>query len=126
MPQARRKVLLIDAETTLTLALSDALVEADLSFPPLLARTAEQALALLRGDPTIGLIVLDLGLPGADGQALAETILSKFPGAGLILTSTLGCAELRAEFGGRALGFLQKPFDLEDFMQLSYKGLNAP
>jgi len=126
MAEARTKVLLIDSETTLTLALSDALVDHELSCAPLLARSADQALAFLRSEPAIGLVVLDLGLPGADGQALAERILSEFPGTALILTSTLGCAELRAEFGGRALGFLQKPFDLEDFMQLSFKGLNAP
>ncbi len=126
MVEPRRKVLLIDAEATLTLALSDALADADLSRPPLLARSAEQALAILRGDSNIQLIVLDVGLPGTDGQGLARTILAEFPQARLILTSTVLCAALRAEFEGQALGFLEKPFDLEEFIQLSYKGLSAP
>jgi DNA-binding NtrC family response regulator len=120
------KVLLIDSEPTLTLALSDALADADLSHRPLLARTAEQALALLRAHPTIELVILDLGLPGANGNALARTIIKDFPQVALILTATILCPEIRAEFGGRALGYLQKPFDLEDFVQLSFKGLNAP
>ena len=125
MPKPHKKVLLIDSEPTLTLALSDALVDADLSLSPLLARTAEDALAILRSDSGIELIVLDLSLPGTDGHALAKTILADFPHAGVILTGTLICSDLRAEFEGQALGCLEKPFDLEEFMQLSYKGLQC-
>ncbi len=126
MTEAQRKVLLIDTEATLTLALSDALADTSLSLPPFLARTAEEALAILRNNSNIELIVLDVGLPGTDGHGLARTILAEFPQAGLILTSTVLCAELRAEFEGQALGFLEKPFDLEEFIQLSCKGLSAP
>ena len=125
MSEARSKVLLIDSEATLTLALSDALEDVELSFAPLLARTSGEALALLRDDPAIALIVLDLGLPEGDGHLLAHRILTDFPRAKLILTSTgLGNEEM-AEFGGRAIGLLEKPFDLEDFVQLSHKGLVA-
>jgi DNA-binding NtrC family response regulator len=126
MAGEERKVLLVDSEPTLTLALSDALADADLSHRPLLARTADQAAALLRAHPTIGLVILDLGLPGANAHALARAIIEDFPQAALILMATILCPEVRAEFGGRVLGYLQKPFDLEEFVQLSCKGLNAP
>ena len=125
MPEARSKVLFIDSEATLTLALSDALEDARLSFSPLLARTSDEALALLRDDPAIALIVLDLGLPEGGGSFLAHRILTDFPRTKLILTSTGLCDEEMAEFEGRAIGLLEKPFDLEDFVQLSHQGLVA-
>jgi DNA-binding NtrC family response regulator len=119
------KVLLVDAERTLTMALSDALVDADISSLPLVAGTAEEALAHLRDDPNITLILLDLGLPGVDGNALAERILTEFPQTRVILTTTNACAPMRANFEARILGILERPFDLEEFLALADKGLRT-
>lgn len=65
------------------------------------------------------LLLLDVGLPGRDGFELAEHATLRFPGLPVILMSG------RHDFGevpeplGRSIrGFLSKPFNLEELIEL--------
>jgi PAS domain S-box-containing protein len=86
------------------------------------AGSGSEALDAVREHPKIGLVVLDLKMPGMDGwetlRRLAE-IRQELPA---ILTS--GCAgdERPDEHDSRVVGFLPKPYVLETLLQLVRQG----
>jgi DNA-binding NtrC family response regulator len=77
-----------------------------------LAETGREALARLRDD--IGVVVLDVRLPDADGLDVLSEIKRRQAGCGVIVMTAYGGPALADEALGRgALCVLNKPFDLE-------------
>jgi PAS domain S-box-containing protein len=80
------------------------------------APDGETALAMFRAAPAeYALVVLDLTMPGMDGDATFRALHSVRPDVRVLLTSGYHETEVTQLFAGRGLaGFLQKPFRADD------------
>ena len=70
--------------------------------------------------PKPGIILLDLNLPGTDGREVLETVkrdevLRRIPV--IVLTTSTDERDIQACYGAGANSYVQKPVDLEGFMQ---------
>ncbi|HVS92881.1 MAG TPA: two-component regulator propeller domain-containing protein [Mucilaginibacter sp.] len=66
-------------------------------FVPLVARSGNEALQILSANRDIALVVSDMNMPGMDGVQLAKNIRSQFSGTHIILLSSVGNEQSRAE-----------------------------
>jgi signal transduction histidine kinase len=109
-------VLVVDDEPMLAEELADGLREE--GFEVDTANSAIAALAALRADPGIGVLVSDIRMPGGTGLALAAEVLGKGPEAsarGVILITAHGSMDQAVEAMRSGVSdFLTKPFSLED------------
>jgi DNA-binding NarL/FixJ family response regulator len=73
------------------------------------ARTAAEALSALEADPSIGLVLLDLDLPDADGLDLLRTLRERHPLVGVaVLSASEQPADVRAALDRGASGYIPK------------------
>lgn len=109
-------VLVVDDEPMLAEELADGLREE--GFDVATAHSAVVALAMLREDPGIGVLVSDIRMPGGNGLSLAAEILRKEPDTtarGVILITAHGSMDQAVEAMRSGVSdFLTKPFSLED------------
>ena len=80
----------------------------DLGHSVLEARSAEEAVALLRRTPKIDIVVTDYAMPGMNGLQLAEAVAAERPGTPVVLCT--GYAELPGSTQPH-LPRISKPFD---------------
>lgn len=64
-------------------------------FNPLLANSAHDALALLRSDPGVDLIITDMQMPGIDGVQFAAMVREENKNTPIILLSSIGNESVR-------------------------------
>src|SRR4051794_31340691 len=109
-------VLVVDDEPMLAEELADGLREE--GFEVDTVNSAIAALAALRADPGIGVLVSDIRMPGGTGLSLAAEVLGKEPEArarGVILITAHGSMDQAVEAMRSGVSdFLTKPFSLED------------
>ena len=72
------------------------------------AADAQEALAMLKEDDGISILLTDLGLPGMSGRELVEEALRLKPGLKVIVASGY-----REDGFAANIGVLRKPFDLQ-------------
>jgi len=114
-PQAhggRRRILAVD-DDCLVLMNTGAMLE-DLGHEVVEAASGAEALALLKLDPAIDMLVTDQSMPGMTGLQLADAVKALRPGMPVILTS--GYAELPAD-ADPTLARLAKPFTQAELAQ---------
>ena len=88
---------------------------AALGYRALVASSGREACALLGRAERVDLVILDLVMPGMDGGETFDRIRAIDPGVPIVLSSGYGDDELAATLATRgALGFLQKPYALEE------------
>lgn len=108
-----KTVLLVDDEAGLTAVLAKRLSSRGLTVKT--AASGEEGLAVLRENPDIALVVLDINMPGMDGlETLREMKALRPDVEALILT---GYPSIEAALEGLRLGayeLLSKPIALED------------
>jgi CheY-like chemotaxis protein len=109
----RKTVLLLKKDEMLRNLLTTYLGEWDCTV--LKAAGAEEAFALARGHGAIDLLIADIGDPGSDGMALAESLTGAMP-----RMQTLLIADCEGEFAGRTdrpagAGILRHPFARAEF-----------
>jgi DNA-binding NtrC family response regulator len=108
-----KTVLLVDDEAGLTAVLAKRLSSRGLTVKT--AASGEEGLAVLRENPDIALVVLDINMPGMDGlETLREMKALRPDVEALILT---GYPSVEAALEGLRLGayeLLSKPIALED------------
>ncbi|WP_174504521.1 ATP-binding protein [Acidiphilium sp. C61] len=119
LPAGRDVVLIVDDEDALRSLLADMLGEQ--GFAVRQAAEAESGLDWLRADPTIGLLIADIGLPGAmNGLALAASAREMRPDLPVLFVT--GLAEEAGEVaagdsvtgdGAARTAMLRKPFTFE-------------
>lgn len=80
----------------------------DIGFAAAAAADAQQALAMLKEDDGISILLTDLGLPGMSGRQLVEEALRLKPGLKVIVASGY-----REEGFGAEVAVLRKPFDMQ-------------
>ena len=111
--QVQRRVLLVDDEFIIRLALAAALADAGCDVTE--AGTADQARPLLDDPDRFDALVTDVQMPGAlDGIALAEDFRTRHPHAPVVFMT--GCPEAMAPHGAldEAERLLVKPFEPEE------------
>jgi len=103
------KILVVDDHPLILEALHHVLRQLDSQVDVLDARTAEGGKALAASHPDAGLLLLDLGLPGADGFALLEELRTEHPDVPVVVLSGSDRREdiLRAIDLG-AMGYIPK------------------
>ncbi len=109
---AGQLVLVVDDEhivrRTATLALEKK------GFRVTAAADGSEALASLRANPDISLVLLDLTMPVMTGEEAIPLLKAARPGIPIILSSGFSQEELSRRFGSAGLaGFLQKPYSVE-------------
>jgi CheY-like chemotaxis protein len=106
----RGKVLVVEDVALIRVTTLD-MVE-QLGFPVADAADAYEALAILRQDGAIEILLTDLGLPGLHGHQLVEEALKLNPALKVIIASGYSTSEDQA---GRVSGarYLTKPFDMQ-------------
>ena len=105
-------VLVVEDEADVRMLVTETLEE--LGYAALEATDSSSALALLRDDHRIDLMISDVGLPGMNGRALADEARKLRPGLKVLLvTGYAQDAADRAGFLGRDISMLQKPFAIE-------------
>ncbi|MGE4170253.1 MAG: response regulator [Candidatus Margulisiibacteriota bacterium] len=86
-------------------------------FIPLVAETAEQALAMALQHPEIDAFVLDIGLPGMNGVQLLKALKGLVPDAeALMLTGFQDHDFVTGSFRSMAADYVVKPFDKDKFL----------
>ena len=81
------KILLIDDHALITDALSALLLDLDPEVDVHTANSAESAMQLLHAHPDADLMLLDLGLPGATGTSLLESVVAESPDLKILVLS---------------------------------------
>ena len=81
------------------------------------APTAEQALRVLRQGVVVDLVLLDIGLPGADGVSLLRTIRRQTGPEVIAVTAMRDQSMVRALLHLGVLDYLIKPFTFERLQQ---------
>jgi DNA-binding NarL/FixJ family response regulator len=108
------KILLVDDHALITDALSALLQDLDPEVEVHTAQDAEGATRLVREHPDADLMLLDLGLPGAVGTSLLESIVDEFPDLKILVLS--GMQDQRSVMSvlqHGAAGFLPKSMATE-------------
>ncbi|MGA2043796.1 MAG: response regulator [Roseiarcus sp.] len=112
-PAAPARILLVDDEMLIQMLGADYLEE--LGFASEVAGSAADARTRLAAHGgAFAAVILDVGLPDASGDALVGELRAIYPDLPILIASGHSEAALRDRFKGqRALGFLSKPYSLE-------------
>ncbi len=111
-------VLVIDDEKHVREAVADILSLEDIEV--LTAPDGQSGLALyLARQVDIGLVLLDLSMPGWSGEQTMRELRKVNPHVRIILSSGYNETEATQRFAGKSLtGFLQKPYSVEKLLQV--------
>jgi CheY-like chemotaxis protein len=104
-------VLVVEDEVLVQMLVLEVLQ--DLDVQALDANDAASALAILRSDAEIDLLVTDVGLPGMNGRELAETARGERPGLKVLFVTGYADRAQAGEFVGEGMDMIVKPFALD-------------
>ena len=108
-----KTVLLVDDEAGLTAVLAKRLSSRGLVVQT--ATSGEEGLEALLHDPNIGVVVLDINMPGIDGLETLQRVKAARPEVEAIILT--GYPSVEGALEGMRLGayeFLSKPCDMEE------------
>jgi signal transduction histidine kinase/CHASE3 domain sensor protein/DNA-binding response OmpR family regulator len=108
--KAKKKVLVVEDIALIRMTTVDMLGE--LGFTTAEAGDGPEALAIVKSDPEIGVMLTDLGLPGMSGRELVEQALTVRPDLRIVIVSGYG-----SETNQRYVQ-LMKPFDIEQLRRV--------
>jgi PAS domain S-box-containing protein len=107
----KRRVLLVDDEPQVLVALEDLLSE---EFDVLKAQSGEVALEMIRGQPEIAVVITDQRMPKMTGDEFL-TRLDKYGATRILLTGYADLsAVIRAVNEGKIFAYVTKPWNAED------------
>ena len=120
-------ILLVEDDRVDVMTVQRALKKHAIRNPLRVARTATDALAMLRGeagpkiDPPPGLILLDLNLPRMSGRELlakikTHPVLSRIPV--VVLTTSQAEEDIVKSYGLHANCYISKPVEFEKFAEV--------
>ena len=119
-------ILVVDDEALIRAVAEDVLERT--GFTVLTAADGREAVAVFRQHaPTIRAVLLDLTMPHLDGAATARELRRIRPDVRIVLTSGYTAEDATRQFTDRDLvGFLQKPYSLEDLVRTIQTALESP
>lgn len=113
----RKSILIVDDEKNIRMTMSMSLEP--LGMPIETAVNGEEALEKLAGNG-VGLIFLDLKMPGMDGIEVLRRIAREWPLIPVIIVTAHGSVESAVEtMKLGAVDFIQKPFSAEEIRELA-------
>ena len=117
-PAAGTTLLLVDDEESVLRVMSRLMQRA--GFKVLTASDGRVAIDMFRASKDeIHVAVVDLTLPGVDGETVCREIIAIKPGIAVILASGYGADEVAARFlPGQIAGVVQKPYPHEALITL--------
>lgn len=118
-----QRALIVDDDSSLRTALFRMLSKKGCSV--ITAARADEAKALIQGDNSFDLAIVDLNLPDGDGIQLMEHIKSSHPQCEVIIMTgehSIPTAVRATQKG--AFNFVTKPFDMEQLINLADKALS--
>lgn len=120
-----KKILIVDDEPSVVEVLSDMLALNDM--PTLQATSGANGVALYREhQDDIALVLLDLMMPGMNGEETFRALREINPDVRVILSSGYSEAEATRQFIGRGLAdFVQKPYDFDTLITKVINSLNT-
>ncbi|QWV94693.1 CHASE domain-containing protein [Geomonas oryzisoli] len=114
------KILLVDDEETVRSIGTRMLRE--LGFTPVTAASGAEALSVYRDNPDIKAVLLDLTMPGMDGEEAFRELRQLDPSVQVIMSSGFSEQDVVQKFDGKALaGFIQKPYSLKVLREVMRK-----
>ncbi|MEA0638102.1 response regulator [Xanthomonas campestris pv. campestris] len=115
-PRGRsQRILLVDDADVVRMMVSEVL--SDAGYHVIEAENADGALAQLRADAQIDMVVSDVGLPGMNGRDMADVARDLRPGLPILfITGYAENAATRQEFLAEGMALLPKPFSLNDLL----------
>lgn len=118
-----RNVLFVDDDQEMLQALKEGLEKYKETFTVVLAEDGSDAINKLQKN-TISLVVTDLKMPNMDGFSLLAYIMEKYPDIPVIIITGYSTSEMKrlAQEGG-AVGYISKPFLIEDLAKHIMKTL---
>jgi PAS domain S-box-containing protein len=118
---AGESVLLVEDDPSVRELISEVLRE--LGYTAVKAKNADEAIAILRSDESLGLMISDVGLPGLSGRQLAEIARKARPGLRILfMTGYAAEAVHRPVLLGPRMDLMLKPFSI-DAMALKIRGM---
>jgi len=109
-----KNVLIVDDDREMLLALKDGLSKYKETFSVLLAGDGTAAVKILK-ERAVSLVVTDLKMPQMDGFALLTHIMENYPDIPVIIITGYSTPDMeRLAREGGAVGYIAKPFMLED------------
>lgn len=111
------RVLIADDEAMLRIVAAETLEEAGFTVSE--AGDGDSALAILKSDPSIDLLVSDIKMPGLNGIELAEAGLKLRPELKVLLMTAYATETLPDSLRAHGLEILRKPFDLDRLSALA-------
>jgi hypothetical protein len=85
----------------------------DLGVEALEAGDGPSALAIIKADPRVELMVTDVGLPGMNGRQLAEAVRELRPELRILFVTGYADKAAGGELDGQGMDMITKPFALE-------------
>ena len=118
-------VLFVDDEDALRTVVSKLLRRN--RFEVVEAADGMAAIDRLRSDPgEIGIILLDVSLPGLSGQELLDELYRIRPEVKVILSTAYSEETAKSEFEGRRIwGFIRKPYQTDDLLKILRDATNG-
>jgi CheY-like chemotaxis protein len=110
-PGAKPVVLVVEDEVLVQMLVMEVLD--DLGLEALEAGDGPSALAIVKSDPRIELMVTDVGLPGMNGRQLAEAVREVRPELSILFVTGYADKAAAGELDGRNMDMITKPFALE-------------
>ncbi len=118
-----RSVLFVDDDREMLQALKEGLEKYRETFSVVLAEDGTDAVGKLKNNK-ISLVVTDLKMPNMDGFSLLAHVMEKYPDIPVIIITGYSTSEMKrlAQEGG-AVGYISKPFLIEDLAKQIMKTL---
>ena len=113
-----RKVLFVDDDQIMLLALQKRLAKYNDTFSIILAEDGFDAVQKLKENP-VSLVVLDLKMPRMDGISLLAYLSGKYPDIPVIVISGYRTEEMRRLASQKeVIAYISKPFQLDDLAKV--------
>ena len=117
-------ILLVEDMVTVRVLAAELLINA--GYRCTQAADVETAQHLLENDPSIDLLLTDVGLPGMSGRELAEVARQGRPDLPVLLMTGYAANALDKEaFLGRTMDLITKPFEIDAFLRKVRSMLDA-
>ncbi|MCG5239185.1 hybrid sensor histidine kinase/response regulator [Azospirillum doebereinerae] len=114
----------LDVETLIMQRFRRAVRAGELEF--LFAHDGQEALATLRSDPDIDMVLSDINMPGMDGLTLLDHLPTVNADIRAVMVSAYGdLGNIRAAMNRGAFDFIVKPIDFADLEATIHKTLDA-
>jgi CheY-like chemotaxis protein len=108
--KTRGRILVVEDEALIRMTTLD--MAEEIGFDTVEAGDGPEALARLREDPDITVLLTDLGLPGMNGRELVEQALALRPGLKVVIATGYSTLPHEAEKLAAHVRVLTKPFDM--------------